>query len=161
MEITQLIEVLDKLNASKRFIANWNEFHKGQNIVDFMNNISIEIFAMKFNDATFSFIWSSTPEGMLFWRYVDIELQTIVFPNKTKIVKQAILRLKKYGYTTSMRGRNIVGIIVKYLNNICFWQRFNLPNTTDVKDSDANPKLILSTTEYMIKASLYMKKKTT
>ena len=157
MEITQLIEVLDKLNASKRFIANWNEFHKEQNIADFMNNISIETFAMKFNDATFSFIWSSTPEGMLFWRYVDIELQTIVFPNKTKIVKQAILRLKKYGYTTGLRGRNIVGLIVKYLNNICFWQRFNLPNTTDVNDSDVNPKLILSTMEYMIKASLYHK----
>lgn len=158
MEITQLIEVLDKLNVSKKFIANWNNAHKGKNIVHFMNNISIEAFAMKFNDATFSFIWSSTPEGMLFWRYVDIELQTIVFPNKTKIVKQAILRLKKYGYTTGMlRGRNIVGIIVKYLNNIGFWQRFNLPNTADVDDSDTNPKLIVSTTEYLIKVRLYHK----
>lgn len=166
MEISQLIEALGKLNASKRFIANWNNFHEGQNIVDFMNNIGIETFAIKFNDVTFSFIWCSTPEGMYFWRHVDYMLQTIVFPNKAKIVKQAIILLKKHGYTTNLIGEGLslesemIGLALKNMH-ISFWPRVNLPITADVDDNAANPKLILSTMEYIIGSGLYKKKETT
>ena len=100
MRIEELRRMMAEVGAEDEYVRNFEKYHclKIENFEYRFSNVSMKDFVMHFNEWPYSFNWNETDEGCNFWRCKYYQLIYRYMEEEVRLVKQAVLLLRKEGY---------------------------------------------------------------